>query len=361
MTERWNVTAALRYENYSDFGSDWNWKIATRFEAADWIAFRGGVSTGFRAPSLHQQYFETIATNNIGGLLIDVGTFPVESAVARALGSRPLEPEKSTNYTVGFALTPADGLSITVDAYQIEIVDRIVVSENLGAGSTAADIAVRNLLAANGFSAIAARFFVNGIDTTTRGVDVVATYRLDTETSGRFNFTAAYNRNETEIDRVLATPGPLAAIPGIVIFGRQEILRTERGQPRDKWVFAVDWADDAWSANLRTTRFGEVLSPGTQIPPAGVDFRTLWGDDVRMSPKWLTDVEVAYEFVEGAKVTIGSNNVFDVYPDRVPTGARPAEVGGGFYSQNNYFLPYSSFSPFGFNGRFVYARLSYTF
>lgn len=364
ITAWWNVTAAVRYENYSDFGSDWNWKLATRVEATNWLAFRGAASTGFRAPSLHQQYFQTIATNNVGGVLLEILTVPVDSPIAQALGSRPLKAEKSENLSLGFVLTPDPAFTLTVDAYQIKIDDRIVVSENIGAtGNTPQAIAVRNLLTNAGFPQVSsARFFVNGIDTTTQGIDAIATYRLDTERFGRFNFTLAYNYNKTEIDQVLAAPGPLAQIPGLTIFGRQEILRTERGQPKDKVILAADWQMDGFSLNLKTTRFGEVFSPGTQLPPAGSPIDTLWGDDVILSPKWITDLEAGYEFYDGkAKIAVGANNLFDVYPDRLPTGARPAAVGGGVYSVNNYFLPYSVFSPFGFNGRFVYARLSYSF
>jgi iron complex outermembrane receptor protein len=372
IVENWTVSAALRYEDYSDFGSDWNWKVATRYALTDRIAIRGGYSTGFRAPSLHQQFFETITTQNLGGQLVDIATAPVSNPLAIALGAQPLRPERSKNLSVGLVLNPFDGFNITVDYYRISIDDRIVVSENLGVTSatpTATDTAILGVIRAAGFTNFnAARYFVNGVDTKTNGVDVIATYRVATDSIGTFNFTAAYNHNKTSVERIIAAPGPLAQIPGVIPFGRLESLRLEQGQPRDKVVFTADWEIANWGATLRATRFGRVLSPGGVNPPAanggqiinGQPNRILWGDDVVLTPKTITDLEIRSKwFDDRVQVAFGANNLFDIYPDRQPTGARSANVGGGTFGTNNHFLPYSNFSPFGFNGRFLYGRISY--
>jgi iron complex outermembrane receptor protein len=363
--EDFTVTLAGRYEHFSDFGGTLNGKVAARYELVDGFALRGSVSNGFRAPSLHQQFFTTTSTNFINGLPVDISTLAVDSPVARALGSRDLEPEKSLNISVGATANPLRGLTFTVDAYQIKIDDRIVLTENLGAagsGTAAVNAAVKTLLDANGFQSVgAARFFINGLDTTTRGIDAVATYRMDLQSMGKWSLTAAYNYNKTRIDRRLNNLGPLATIPGIVLFGRVEGIRFTDGQPRDKVVFSADGDLGDFGLTLRTTRYGKVIAPGATAPIAApLSLTELGPDDILLRAKWITDVELRYGGIKGLQLAVGADNVFDVYPDRSPFGARPASIGGQ-YPINQYYLPYSGFSPFGFNGRFVYARASVQF
>ena len=235
---------AGRFEHFSDFGSTFNGKLALRYEPVHGFALRGSISNGFRAPSLHQQFFTTTSTNFINGLPVDISTLAVSSPVARALGSRDLEPEKSVNLSFGATANPVRGLTLTVDYYRIDIDNRIVLTENLGAagaGTPAVNAAVKALLDANGFQSVgAARFFVNGLDTTTHGIDAVATYHFRTEGLGNWTLTAAYNYNRTAIQRRLNNLGPLATIPGIVLFGRVEGIRFTDGQPRDKIVLSAD-------------------------------------------------------------------------------------------------------------------------
>jgi iron complex outermembrane receptor protein len=337
------VDVAARFEDYSDFGSDLNGKLAMRFQVNDVVSLRGAVSTGFRAPSLHQMFYETSSTNNVGGVLLEIGTFPVNSPVARALGSKDLEPETSLNYSAGIVLNPVPRLNITLDFYRIEVDDRIVISENLAGAQVA------SLLSAAGFSNVSsARFFVNGLDTKTDGIDLIGTYRWDLP-AGSLSLTAAYNHNTTDIERVLAAPGPLAAIPNLVLFGRTEQLRIEKSQPDDKIILSGDWTYDTFGATLRTTRFGEALSPGTVDSGA---------DDVQLGAKWLVDLEFRYVPGDHWQFAVGANNVLDEYPDPNPVGSRPAPF-TGTYPTTNYFQDYSSASPFGFNGRYLYGRVNF--
>ncbi len=337
LTPRWTTQLAGRFEHYSDFGSTVNGKFATRYELADGFAVRGAISTGFRAPSLHQQFYATNSTNNIGGVLVEIGTFPVDSAVAQTLGSLPLEPEKSLNLSGGVTLSLFDGFNITADYYRITIDDRIIITESLQGPDIVA------ILQAAGFNNItSARFFINGLDTRTQGVDVIATYGLDLGGLGDIDFTGGFNWNKTVITAETDTLGPLASVPGLDLFGRLETLRLIEGQPNTKINLAATWTKGVFETTIRTTRFGEVLSPGS-----------LAVDDVVLAPEWVTDIEGRLQMTENVSLAIGANNVFDVYPTANPVGVRPT---GGNYSANNYFLPYSSFSPFGFNGRFVYAR-----
>ena len=359
------TTLAGRYEHYSDFGSTWNGKFAARWEVFRGYALRGSVSNGFRAPSLHQQFFTTTSTNFIGGVPVDIATVAVNSPVAQALGSKPLKPEKSVNLSAGVTANPLRGLTITADVYQIKIKDRVVLTENLGAagsGTAAQNAAVNAILVANGFPSIgAARFFINGLDTTTKGLDVVAAYRFDAGDLGKWNLTAAYNYNKNKIDKRLNALGPLAQIPGLVLFGRVEGIRFTHGQPRDKIVLSADGDIRDFGVTARTTRYGKVISPGAAAPlaPNQTSLTEFGPDDIFLGAKWITDLEVRWQ-PGRFEVALGANNLFDVYPDRSPFGPRPASV-GGFYPVNQEFIPFSIFSPFGFNGRYLYGRVAVNF
>jgi iron complex outermembrane receptor protein len=359
------TTLAGRYEDYSDFGSTWNGKFAARWEPVRGYAVRGSISNGFRAPSLHQQYFTTTSTNFIGGLPVDISTVAVSSPVAQALGSNPLKPEKSLNLSFGATANPMTGLTITADVYSIKIRDRVVLTENLGAagsGTAAQNAAVKAILDANGFASVgAARFFINGLDTTTRGVDLVAAYRFGAGDLGRWNLTAAYNYNKTKIDERLNALGPLAQIPGLVLFGRVEGIRFTHGQPRDKVVLSGDGDFGKFGLTARTTRYGKVVSPGAAAPIGNATSLTAYGpDDIFLSAKWITDLELRYKPMNKVEVALGADNLFDVYPDRSPFGPRPASI-GGVYPANQTYIPYSIFSPFGFNGRYLYGRVAVNF
>ena len=364
--EGFTTTLAGRYEHFSDFGETWNGKFAARWEPVQGYALRGSVSNGFRAPSLQQQFFTTTSTNFINGVPVDIATLAVSAPAARALGSRDLKPEKSLNLSLGATANPLQGLTLTADLYSIKIKDRIVLTETLGNGGTgntaAVQSAVTALLASSGFPQVAAaRFFINGLDTTTRGVDIVGSYRWRTGSLGNWSLTAAYNYNKTKIDQRLAALGPLATIPGLVLFGRVEGIRFTNGQPRDKIVLSADGDIGDLGITARTTRYGKVVSPGAVNPISDPLSLTAYGpDDIFLGAKWITDLELRYKAGDRAEFAIGANNVFDVYPDRSPFGPRPASI-GGVYPANQEYIPYSIFSPFGFNGRYVYGRMSVNF
>lgn len=356
------TTLAGRFEHYSDFGDTVSGKLAVRYEFVPGFAVRGAISNGFRAPSLHQQVFTTTSTNFISGIPVDILTAPVASPVARALGAKDLKAEKSTNFSGGVTANPFTGLTLTVDYYNIKIKDRIVLTENLGSGTTASDVAIRNLLVAQGLPATAARFFINGLDSRTQGVDAVANWRVPVD-FGKFDFTAAYNYNKNTILSRNNTLGPLAAIPGVILFGRQESIRFTKGQPKDKIVLSLDGDLGTFGFTARTTRYGKVTSPGAVAPlaPNQLSFTAPGPDDVTLGAKWITDLELRLDVAERFHFALGADNVFDIYPDRLPFGIRPAALGGGAFPQNNQYNAYSIFSPFGFNGRYLYGRVSVDF
>ena len=358
------TTLAGRFEHYSDFGSTWNGKLAARFEPVSGYAIRGSISNGFRAPSLHQQHFTTFSTNFVGGVPVDIATLAVGSPAAQALGAKQLKPEKSVNLSFGATANPFRGLTLTADIYEITIKDRIVFTEILGTNGTGNTTAVGNavtaLLASLGFPQVgAARFFINGLNTRTRGVDVVASYNMGLGQLGRWNLTAAYNANKTKITKRLSDVGALSEIPGIVLFGRVEGIRFTDGQPRNKIVLSADGDIGRFGLTARTTRYGKVISPGSAAPTADPLSLTDYGpDDIFLRAKWITDLEARWKVGGGTEFALGANNVFDIYPDRSPFGPRP---GGGFYPVNQIYVPYSIFSPFGFNGRYLYGRASVSF
>jgi len=369
------ATVAGRFEHFSDFGNTLNGKLALRYEFVPGLAVRGSASNGFRAPSLHQQFFTTTSTNFISGVPVDISTVAVDSPVARALGAQDLDPEKSVNLSVGATANPLRGLNITADFYQIKIKDRIVLTENLTATRDAVGNpcftpapcnaiggAIATILNANGFNSIgAARFFINGLDTTTRGLDIITSYRWRPENLGSWLLTAAYNRNKTKIDKRLNPLGPLSALPGLVLFGREQGLRFTKGQPSSKIVLSADGEISDFGLTARTTRYGKALAldAAAPLPPNQADLEAIGPDDQWLSAKWITDLEVRYTLMKRIDLAVGANNVFDVYPDRRPFGPRPTT---GVYPQNFQYIPYSGGgSPFGFNGRFLYARVGVGF
>lgn len=335
-TEVFSASAALRYEDYSDFGSTSSGKLSARYAFSDRFALRSTISTGFRAPSLAQQNYSTTATNFINGEPFDVRTFPVNSALAIALGAEPLQAEESTNFGIGFVAQPIDDLSITLDAYRVDIDDRIILSENLTGA------AVRAFLTANGFpNTDGGRYFTNAVDTRTKGFDLVARYNLELAEAGALVFTGGYNRTDTDITRI--APNPVELTSGglnLQRIGRVEQGRITVGAPDNKWILGVDWSLDRWSARLGATRYGEYTA--LNATPSL---------DQTFGAEWVLDASVGYEFTDAIQLTVGADNFNDAYPDRVIPGV--AFSGILLYSRGE--------APFGFNGAFYYAKLGWNF
>ncbi len=336
MTSRFLWTLAARFENYSDFGSTATGKLGLRYEITPEIAARGAVSTGFRAPSLAQAWFTSIATNFIDGVPFEVGTFPVSSQVARALGAQDLDPEKSLNISAGLTFSK-NNTSLSVDAFQIEIDDRITFTENF------TDPAVADFLNASGITATGGRFFTNAIDTRTRGLDVIARHGLRMG-PGTARFTFAMNINETEVtnkgsDGAIAAPASLQALNENDLVGRVRVGDFEVAQPGSKVNFQVNYDVNDFRFMVRANRYGEVTSLNSNS-----------SRDQTFSSKVLTDLEAAYTVRDGVSIAVGANNLFDVYPDK--------QIDANSF---NGVFPYNGFSPFGFFGRFIYTRVNLHF
>lgn len=350
LTDNLLVSSALRGEDYSDFGSAVTGKVSARYDFSRAFALRSTLSTGFRAPGLQQSYFTSTATNFINGMPLDIGTFPATSPIAAALGAEPLDAEKSKNYSLGAVMRIAM-LEATIDAYRIDIDDRIVLSENIN------DPGVQPLL--EPFNIGGARFFINGVSTVTEGIDVVLRYALRTDTLGKFDFTLVGNKNDTDVIRVPSTAVLAELDPAPPLFARTNRLTFERGTPDSKIVAGIDWSLahplGTWSVALKATRYGEVVEPGFAVGDEPVDLR-----DVTLSPSWVFDLALTGEFMsEKLAVSIGADNLSDQYPERTPI-ARPTPAGGTVDLNPTNALAFSRYSPYGFNGRFVYARFGYS-
>lgn len=328
VTDKFTVAGAVRFEDYSDFGNSTTGKLSARYDFTPAFALRGSVSTGFRAPSLQQSFFTSTASVIQDGAVVETGTFPATSLVASTLGAEPLDAETSTNYTLG-AVIRLGAFDLTVDAYRIDIEDQIVLSENINRSFSPQ---VASLLDPLGVQA--ARFFLNGVDTTTQGVDVVGRYRLSTENHGDLALTVAANFNDVEVTRIPTSSSVLNPVPPL--FARSRIETIQQGTPDTKVSANADWSYDRWGLTARATHYGDVLQPGST---AASDYST--GD------KTVFDLEGRFQANDRVTLALGVDNVLDEYPDAVPASLN-----------SNGVLGFPFYSPFGFNGRFVYARLS---
>ena len=355
------VSAAIRYEDYSDFGDTVNGKLAGRFDITDQLRLRASTSTGFRAPSMQQLFFNNVSTQftGPGGAPEERGTFRNDSSVARALGIPELTEEESTSYAIGFVWTPTDEFTLTLDYYDIEIDDRIVIS---GAIAQGLDPALDAVLAAEGAST--AQFFLNAADTETDGIDLVATYTLDTD-KAQWRFSAAANYTETEVASVRA-PSALSTNPAVQerVFTEQDRSIIEDWQPEDRYNLTANYSRGNFTANLSFNRYGEYEV---------LDSCASGGNDClsqTFDAKWLTDFQLSYDLGKGTIVRFGGNNIFDETPDKNEVGQSRGSPSGGLIDPVTSEVAANSpgvfkFSrrsaPFGFNGAYFYGGISMEF
>lgn len=327
----WTVGLAGRFESYSDFGNTLTGKFSTRFEIVEGLAVRGAASTGFRAPSLAQSYFTSIATVFIDGTPFEVGTFPVNSAAAQALGAESLEAETSVNLSAG-ATFERGNFSLTADVYRITIDDRVVFTENF----TGEDLA--DFLQNQGINATGGRYFTNAVNTETQGIDIIARYGFNMADNSTLRFTLGMNFNDTEITNKdeIDTPAELQGLTDVPLFGRVEIGRFEVGQPSSNINFMANYERNKWSVMLRGVRYGEIEA-----------IRSDPNEDQVYGNVFTTDLEFAYSISDNVRFALGGNNIFDVYPDKTFQG-----------NSFNGIFQYSGFSPSGFEGRYIYSRIT---
>ncbi len=338
-TKAFLADAALRYENYSDFGSTVNGKLALRYKISDRFAIRASGSTGFRAPSLQQRYYANTSTLFTNGVANDVGTFPNDSRAARLVGIPSLKPEKSKSVSAGFTgnLGP---VKITLDGYFTRINDRIVYTDQFaGSNDPNASPADKELyqilLQAN---ASKAQFFANAINTETKGVDLVVSYSK--KLGGgilRADFAGTISKTQ-QVGAVKASD--LLKGKENIYFSPSNKIYLENGVPNQKANIALDYTIHGFEVFLRENYFGGVTEATNTI-----QYQQFY------TPKWVTDLSIGYSFIKQLKLTIGVNNLFDKYPDKIK------------YVQNSnsgQFIYPRSVTQYGFNGRYLFARLELT-
>ena len=362
-TKQWLLEFALRYENYSDFGSTLNYKVATRYKLGDHFTIRAAASTGFRAPSMQQQFYaktNTLFVSTPNGLVpTESGTFTNDSKPAEILGIPKLEEETSQNYSAGFTATPLKDLDISVDGYFINIKNRIILTNNFTGGT---DSVLTQLLKNNG--ATTANFFANAIDTKSKGLEAVASYHINfgNNSTVKFSLAATFIKNEVKKG---ADGKPIIKASEILInsgqlgnyFNREDQSRIEVASPQSKGSFIINYNYKAFGAMLRFAYFGKVtyLDPTINFAtPDAFPINTFTGEketlDQVFSPKTITDASLSFNINKSFTITTGANNVFNVYPDK--------QIHSGNVSSGR-FIYSRRVQQMGFNGRFMFARISF--
>lgn len=353
-----HVDLAGRFEHYSDFGSVTTGKFNARYDFSPAFGIRGTVSNGFRAPTLAEEYYSSV---NVGpGTTF--GQLPPNSDAAQLLGFPKLKPEKSTNISFGFVAHPAPKLQITVDAYQIKITNRIVASGNLfgSLGTSVVSQAVLNALISRGVSLADAtsysgiNIFSNGADTRTRGVEATANYATDFGDAGKVDWSLAANYNKTEVTNIVGLPASVYN----ATYGQTSLLTTAAidalttATPRVKLIANALYTHGPLSVNLRETLYGST-SQHDSPDGSGVGANSVL---LAIGTTLITDLNVGYKITPAIRFDLGSNNLFD---KQAPT--RPLAPGTSRPSSGNVYNAPISITPWGINGGYYYAKVTFTF
>jgi iron complex outermembrane receptor protein len=386
VTDKWLLNGAVRFEKYSDFGNTTNFKLASRYKLANNINLRGAVSTGFRAPSLHQIYFNSTATQFVGGVPFEVGTFSNDSQAAKLLGIPQLKQEESKSVSIGFtAKIPDAKITLTADAYFVRINNRVVLTDQFSRPGGTPVAGTPNAILNGLFDtagATAATFFANAIDTESKGIDLVISHKvnlgevvtLKSDLSGTISNT--HKVGDTHASPILEAAGQVNRY-----YSEASRIYLEEAVPRVKANLTNTLTYGKFDFFLRNVYFGKVTDPNTaDVNGDGrVEGTIINGQAVEIEhPVWgakiITDLSVGFNLTKSAKIVIGANNFLDVYPDKntaKQSVIRPRLVSGAIdytaapstidLTNNGQFVYSRNVSQFGQNGRFVFARLSYKF
>ncbi len=340
-----DVDLAGRFEHYTDAGDTENGKISSRYDFTKWLALRGTVSNGFRAPTLAEENYSSLNVSPTGAS----GILATTSKGAQSIGAVPLKGERSTNASAGIVLQPLPNLSITADVYQINIRDRIVGAG--GVTGAAAETAIRDtgasLPADIGTNDIFAYYFANGASTRTQGADINVNYFTDFRRYGTVTWTAGVDLNRTRLHHngTDAFGNPFLTAQGI------SYLTT--ASPRSKIILDAFWKIGKFDVNLRQTRYGQSTDLETydDLAPAALQFSGTQFQEFKNLPEWLTDLEIGYQIAPHWHAAIGANDIFNVRPRELPQELSYLNV--AHYDQTSSTVP--------INGGFYYGRLNFTF
>lgn len=339
LTKALSIGIAGRYEHYSNFGGAGVGKFNAIYHISPVLAVRGTVGTGFHAPSPGQSHNSILTTNFVAGNQVQTGTYPVDNPIAQYYGAEPLKPEKSTNWGAGIVVTPQAGASLTVDYYNIKVRNRIFISEPFDV--TAADIIAQPGLAAVGEGGNVS-YFTNGLDTLTRGLDVVGTYRTDLG-QGSLNLTLAYNYNKSTVSRANAN-----------VISTAQVIDIERLAPNHRATFSANWTAGAFTLNARENFYG-TWKDAVDYPTA-TDANGNVTDAQTFGSKFTTDLDVSYTFQNHYTLTVGAVNLFNTKPDKIAASSFNPIYTKTYSLSDGEVYPRSG-GPFGINGGFWYVRL----
>lgn len=331
VTEKFLISAAARFENYSDFGSTLNGKLASRFKLTDKINLRGSVSTGFRAPSLAQIYYNTSFTNFSSSGASEILLANNESSVTRAFGIEKLHQEKAINTSLGVTATFGE-FTATVDGYMINVKDRIVLTGYFDASSL-------------GIGVDQAQFFVNGADTKTKGLDLVLAWKKKIGESS-LGATLVGNINNMEISKVKNHN-----LDEQTFFGERDKAFLLASAPKNKFALNLNFSRKWFDTGLAFTRFSEVKLLDYQVYEDASGYGS-FDEQIKAAtdtydPKIVTDLTLGFKLSKNFKLSLGSNNLFNIYPDQQDDWV---EAGG-----------YWDAVQMGFSGAYYYARLGLKF
>jgi iron complex outermembrane receptor protein len=355
--EQLRIDLAGRYEHYSDFGSTEVGKFTARYDLTSQYAVRATVSNGFRAPTLAEEHYNS---TNVGPSTAFV-QLPPNSAAGRLLGlGTGLQPEKSINYSLGFVLRPIQNMTVTLDAYQIGITNRIVNTGDIigsnGGALTAAGPALNAAIAANGtqidpFVAanglVGIQVFANGIDTRTRGLDLVFDYPV-TYSFGKIDYGIAGTWSYTVATKIPESP---AAFGGAALYDTQAISDLTTANPRSVFNFSAAWSNDVWNVSLVEKIYGPATEYGNDDadnPTGGYEYFP-----TRVGTTPTTNLDIALKASSYLKFSIGAINLFNRFPGTV----NPTQTQHEFAAVDNAATRNKAeFAPFGINGGFYYAK-----
>lgn len=349
ITEKLTTSLAVRHENYSDFGSNTSYGGSLRYDFTPRFALRASVSSGFHAPSLTQEEYSEAAlslfdTGNSLGLPPGIylrGLVPVSNPIARLMGAEPLQPEKSHSYTVGMVWSPAPEFNMTVDAYQVTIGDLIARSSVINTSAPA----VLKYLAANGIAApefVGISYFTNAASLRVQGIDVVGFYTHKFQSGNVLNLSLGTDYHKNKVFNVAPNPAVLDQFGNI---GFQRLARPSilgllaNTIPRMKIIASSDYRVGNWGFHVDAVRFGRVTTYASN--PAT-------SPDLTLNARWHVNASVSYNYLDHWRFTVGADNVFNVYPQRLST---TQDLNGVF--------PFQSNSPGGYQGSFIYVKAGY--
>ncbi|MGB1200703.1 MAG: TonB-dependent receptor plug domain-containing protein [Cognaticolwellia aestuarii] len=334
VTEDFLLGAALRYEDFSSFGNTTNYKLTAQYRVNDELSFRASHSTGFRAPTVGQANVVNTQTSLVNGELVQSATFPPTHPVSAQKGGAELQPEESVSYAVGLVYQSGD-FFMTVDAYNIEVTDRVAQTDKLDI--TQADVDALDGLYPSPELLLGGKitFFANDFDTTTQGVDIVANYGMELM-GGDTKFSLAYNYNSTEVDD-----------PGSFTTG-YKVRRLEEGIPEHRATFTLAQSWENVSMLVRANYFGEWFATHADEPDEFSSYG--WSETVGSS--YTVDASVSYFLNDNWTLSAGANNIFDTEAQKLQKDGGAYGVVSGVYYESG---------PFDYNGGYYYVKAAYKF